>query len=579
MDVIIERDQVVKMRDGTVLKADVYRPVDDGRYPAVMERIPYGKDGARGGMVLDPVAAAASGLVVVAQDTRGQGASDGSAFYPFRDDFDDGFDTAEWIATLPFSNGKVGAYGVSYGGNSAWQAAVADPPSIGAIAPTQSPIDWSEGWKMLTRAGVLKWGLTLNWTLSAIAESQVRKYSRDPEALARRMEILADYMDNPKQLLEMVPLTSVGEIFRDLIGPVDSAQGAPLEYFDDVLYRRVPKAWQNGIGYERSHARVRVPVFLTAGWYDVILGHDLDHFARMRATGASPEARDETRLLIGPWSHGNFTNVVGQVDFGRRSMGASIDMGFGISPTLIEWFRSKLGGEPTGATIEGVAGPRVRVFVQGVNRWRDSDDWPFPGTRFVNWYLRGDGGLSPEAPRPDEGFDAFVFDPRDPCPTCGGDLVKPPTFPPGPVDQSPILGRRDVLTYTSDVLAHDVEVIGPVTAVVYGATSGSGTDWAIKLCDVDESGLTINVCDGIARTEPVADAGAQRVAIDMWGTAMMFRAGHRIRVLVTSSDFPRYERNPNTGENPWEATVFEPALQRVFHDSQRASYVVLPTIG
>ena len=251
-----------------------------------------------------------------------------------------------------------------------------------------------------------------------------------------------------------------------------------------------------------------------------------------------------------------------------------MDLGFGISPTLIEWFRSKLGGEATGAE-----GPRVRLFVQGVNRWRDFDDWPVPGARSVNWYLRGDGGLSPEAPGADEGFDAFVFDPRDPCPTCGGDLAKPPTFTPGPLDQAPILGRRDVLTYTSDVLEHDVEVIGPVTAVVNGATSGVGTDWVVKLCDVDENGRTINVCDGIARTDPVRDAGPQPCSVDMWGTAMVFRAGHRIRVIVTSSDFPRYERNPNTGENPWEATVFEPALQRVFHDSQRASYVVLPVMG
>ena len=180
VDVIVERDQEVKTRDGTVLRADVYRPRAEGRFPTAMMRIPYGKDGARASEVLDPVDAAASGLAVVVQDTRGQGRSEGSAFYPFRDDFQDGFDTCEWIAGLPFSNGRVGAYGVSYGGNSSWQVAVARAPSLGAIAPIQSPIDWVEGWKMLTRNGVLKWGLTLNWTLVNIAESQVHSTALPP---------------------------------------------------------------------------------------------------------------------------------------------------------------------------------------------------------------------------------------------------------------------------------------------------------------------------------------------------------------------------------------------------------------
>jgi putative CocE/NonD family hydrolase len=576
MDVIIERDQVVKMRDGTILRADVYRPTEQGVYPAVMQRIPYGKDGARASQILDPVAAAASGLVVVVQDTRGQGRSEGSAFYPFRDDFDDGFDTSEWIARLPFSNGRVGAFGVSYGGNSSWQVAVAAPPSLGAIAPAQSPIDWIDGWQMLARDDVLKWGLTLGWTLGSIAESQVRKYARNQRELAHKLEVLAAYMDDFANLAATVPLTSVATMLRDLVGPGDTAGGAPLGYLDDVLHRRTPAEWDAGLGYARSHERVQVPVFLTAGWYDVILGHDLDHFVRMRRGGATREAREQTRLLIGPWSHSNFTNVVGQLDYGRRAMGASLDMGLGISETLIGWFKSKL-GQP----VRPDDGPRVRLFVQGINRWRDEDDWPLSAARPEPWFLRAGGRLSPEAPGPDEGTDAFVFDPLDPCPTCGGDLVKPPTYAPGPVDQRSILGRRDVLVYTSDVLEHDVQVIGPVVARLTVATTGKGTDWVVKVCDVDPGGRTINVCDGIARSQPstTADGRPFECELDLWTTAMVFRAGHRIRVIVTSSDFPRYERNPNTGQAPWEATVFEPALQRVFHDSARMSCVVLPVVS
>ena len=315
-------------------------------------------------------------------------------------------------------------------------------------------------------------------------------------------------------------------------------------------------------------------MFLTAGWYDVILGHDLDHFGRMRREGASSVAREGTRLLVGPWSHGNLTNIVGELDFGRRATGASIDMGLGVSPTLIEWFKSKLAG-----LDEPDESPRVRLFVQGIDRWRDAEDWPLAAANATRWYLRGGWRLSPEAPGVDEGFDAFVFDPRDPCPTCGGDLVKPPRYVPGPVDQAPILGRRDVMVYTSEPLERDVTVIGPVTALIHGATSGVSTDWVVKLCDVDERGRTINVCDGIVRTDPGEAGTLVASQVDMWGTAIVFRPGHRIRVIVSSSDFPRYERNPNTGQNPWETTILEPALQRVFHDGERASHVVLPTIS
>jgi putative CocE/NonD family hydrolase len=241
---------------------------------------------------------------------------------------------------------------------------------------------------------------------------------------------------------------------------------------------------------------------------------------------------------------------------------------------LIEWFKSKLGGVATPDES-----PRVRLFVQGVNRWQVEEDWPLPGATATKWYMRFGGRLTPEPPAVDEGFDTFVFDPRDPCPTCGGDLVKPPSYVPGPVDQAPILGRRDVLVYTSDPLEHDVTVIGPVHALVHGATTGASTDWVVKLCDVDERGGTINVCDGIVRTDPRRSEARLPSDVDMWATAVVFRAGHRIRVVVTSSDFPRYERNPNTGQNPWETTVLEPVLQRVFHDGQSPSCVVLPTVS
>lgn len=576
--VVIERDVSIAMRDGVVLRADIYRPAiipTDG-LPAVMERTPYGKDRSRLSQVLDPVRAAEAGLVVVAQDTRGQGRSDGAAFYPFRDDFVDGYDTAEWIASQPFSNGRVGAYGVSYGGNASWQAAVAAPPSLGAIAPVMSPIDWTDGWQVLTRDGVLKWGLTLAWTVDHIFESQVRRFVR-PDTLRTGLEAAAGLIDDFESLARTVPLTAVGDRLRELVvelagGEGQAGAGDVLQYFDDVVRRR-PLPLANGSPVRgRTHAAVKVPVRLTAGWYDVILGHDLEHFRRMREHST---ARAATRLTIGPWSHSNFTNLVGELDFGRRSMGASLDLGASISSDLVEWFRSELTASPL--TPDDT--PPVRAFMQGIDRWRFEDDWPPPGMVPEAWHLHGGGRLDRTAPAWEPASDTFVYDPADPCPTLGGDLVKPPSYVPGPVDQRPNLGRRDVLCYRSGPLERDLWLLGPVRAELVTATSGRGTDWVVKLCDVHPDGRVVNVCDGISRTGDTAGGVVDEVTIDLWATGIVLRAGHELAVIVTSSDFPRYERNPNTGTPPWEATSFDVALQHVFHTPERPSRIILPVVS
>ena len=456
MNIVIERDVPVVMRDGVTLRANVYRPADGGPFPVIMERTPYGKDAPRPSAVIDAVRAAGQGVAVVVQDVRGQAGSEGGSFYMFRDEFTDGFDSVEWAAAQSFCNGHVGLYGTSYGANTSWQAAIADPPALGAIAPTQAPIDYVEGWPWLTRDGVLKWGLTLNWTLAAIVESQIRRHSA-PRELDARMEAFAALLDDPDELFAMTPLLKVGEVLQEVIGPATDGGDAPLSFFRRVVERDIPPEWRGGVGHDRGHTRVRVPAFITASWYDVILGHDLEHWARMQRDAATPAAREHTRMLIGPWSHGMFLNVVGELDFGRRAMGGSLDMGADLGTLQVEWFKRRLVDTPPSEPD----GPRVKLFVQGINRWRDEDDWPLARARSTDWFLHPRGGLSPDAPSPDDGDDAFVYDPLDPCPTRGGDLVKPPDFAPGPLDQAPILGRRDVLVYTSDVLDRDVEVTGP----------------------------------------------------------------------------------------------------------------------
>ncbi len=313
------------------------------------------------------------------------------------------------------------------------------------------------------------------------------------------------------------------------------------------------------------------------------LGADLAHYRQMKTSAATEEARRQTRLIVGPWSHGMFLNVVGDLDFGLRSNGLFLDLREDVTALNLRWFGQRLKGIPTGIDDE----PPVKLFVQGVNRWRYEDAWPLARAVPTPWYLGSDGRLGPEPPRRDEAADAYVYDPADPCPTRGGALLLPRTYPAGPVDQASILGRRDVLLYSSEPLPRDLEVTGPVKTVLYAATSARDTDWVVKLCDVSPNGRTYNVCDGILRARYRASWEAptlimpdavERYEVDLWATSWVFLAGHRLRLLVTSSDFPRYDRNPNTGALGVEATTTAPAQQRIFHDGERASHVLLPVI-
>jgi hypothetical protein len=333
----------------------------------------------------------------------------------------------------------------------------------------------------------------------------------------------------------------------------------------------------------RTHREVRVPALITAGWYDCLLSDDLSHFVAMRDGAGTAEAREHTKLIVGPWSHGMFLSSVGELDFGMRTSGLFLDLREDMTNLRLRWFKRWLAGEKTGIDDE----PPVKLFVQGVNRWRNEDGWPLARAKATPWYLHAGGRLAPDKPASEANPDSYVYDPQDPCPTRGGNLLMPGTYARGPVDQAPILGRRDVLSYTSEPLTTDVEVTGPVRAVLHASTSGRDTDFVVKLCDVHPDGRTFNVCDGIVRArfrsgvdrpQAVEPDTVNTYDIDLWSTSIVFGAGHRIRVLVTSSDFPRYDRNPNTGELGTEATTTVPALQRIFHDAGAPSHVVLPIV-
>jgi putative CocE/NonD family hydrolase len=573
VDVVVEKNIATAMRDGTLLRSDVYRPATPGRYPVLVQRTPYGKEmWPLTAATLDPVRAAAAGFVVVIQDVRGRWASDGGDFSPYRDELADGAETVAWASGLPYGNGRVGAYGVSYAGATAWHAAVGAPESFGAISATTAPNDFFTD--HVWRGGAFLLGTLAMWSLQAIGLSAVARAYGGTDSFLASLARLVDDIDEFDRWTRYRPLRA--------FPPVRPDDPALLPFFFEILGHPLRDDYTRARSVSERHGEVRAPALILAGWHDLLLAADLQHYRSMREEAATERAREGTRLVIGPWSHGMFLNVVGELDFGLRSSGAFLDLRGDLTALQMRWFGHWLSDEPPAGEPDG---PRVRLFVQGVNRWRDADDWPVAGVNDRRLHLRSDGGLTFEPPVDGEPPDAYAYDPERPCPTRGGTLLMPRQYPAGPVDQEPLLHRSDVLCFTSAPLDRELEVIGHVRAVLHAATSAPDTDWVVKLCRVDSRGRTLNVCDGILRASyrrspservPVEPGAVERYEVDLWATAIAFAPGERLRVLVTSSDFPRYDRNPNTGELGVEAASSVPALQRIFHDRAHPSHLVLP---
>jgi uncharacterized protein len=568
--VIVDHDIPATMRDGTTLRADVYRPDGAGRHPVLLQRTPYGKDrSALTGLTLDPIRAARQGYAVVIQDVRGRFASEGGPFNPYLDERADGGDSVTWAAQLDCSDGEVGVYGLSYMGGAAWSAAAMAPPALRAVSAFTAPYDlWNNHF---WRGGALNLGLLAHWATAVIGPAALRRAGGSFEDLLR----LADDVDAYAEQTRHQPLTDYP--------PARPETPDLLPFFFEALRHPTRDGYGSTALVAGRHRHIAVPALIVAGWHDALLAGDLAHFRAMRDRAGTEQARRATRLVVGPWSHAMFGAVVGEVDFGLRAAGSLLDLREDLTDLQLRWFDRRLKGLPNGIDEE----PPVRIFVQGRNRWRDEDDWPPARARPTALHLRSGGMASFAGPDSHEAPDTYVYDPADPCPTRGGSLLMPAQYPRGPVDQAPVLARHDVLAYTTAPLAENLEVTGPVRAILWAATDAPDTDWVVKLCDVHPDGRTLNVCDGILRAslrgsphsrEPVTPDLPLQYQVDLWATSMVFRAGHRIRVLVTSSDFPRYDRNPNTGEPSTSTSGGHPARQHVFHDARHPSHVLLPIV-
>lgn len=544
----VERDLSVPMRDGVVLRADAYLP-DDGRaVPAVLSRTPYDRSFPPAAhAALEPERAVDAGLAVVCQDVRGQHGSDGE-FNPFQSEGEDGFDSVEWVAAQPWCSGSVGMAGRSYPAATQWRAALERPPHLKALFPVVVGSDYYDGW--IYQGGAFEFGFNLFWV----------HLMADPKA---RGSLDEHYRHLPISDPPLLADSPAGRFYREWL--------AHPAY--DEHWRR--------LSVRGRYGDVQVPAFNVGGWYDIFLGGTLENFTRMRAEGGTDEARRDTRLLIGPWGHGSAFGTYPDHHFREFGRETRIDLG----EIQLAWFGAHLlGGEP-------YDGPPVRIFVMGENLWRDEEDWPLSRASPERWFLRADGALSTEAPA-DEPEDEYVYDPRDPAPTVGGPTSLPGRMmrpSAGPLDQAAVERRPDVLVYTSAPLEQPLEVTGPLELVLHAATSAPDTDFVGKLCDVDPDGSSRILAEGVLRARYRDGFDSPRLLepgrvyeyrIDLVATSNVFLPGHRIRLDVTSSSFPRFDRNANSGRPLGEDTEdsLKPARQRVFHDGDRPSHLVLPVV-
>lgn len=555
--VAIQQGVSAEMRDGVSLVADVYRPVSDEVFPVLLERTPYNRT-----VEVQPAnELAAHGYIVVIQDTRGRYAS-GGEFYPFRNESADGYDTVEWAAKLAQSNGKVGMFGGSYVGATQMLAAMAVPPHLVSIFPYVTASEYYDGWTYQNGAW-MQW-FSSSWT-SGLAIDTMRRQAESTQA--------------PKDWVNTLPLRD----YAVLNVPQPSSL-AP--YFRDWLEHERDDAYWQQWRVSDNYSRMTVLGLHGGGWHDLFLKGSIKNYIGLRQQASTAEVRAGQRLIVGPWAHAPTSPAgkIGDVVFGKDAV-------LDHPATALKWFDYSL----KGIKNEYSSGAPVRLFIMGDNVWRDEQEFPLARTRYTKYYLHstkgansisGDGGLSVTAPAA-ERKDEFDYDPKNPVRTIGGRLCCGQAIPPGPADQRPNESRSDVLVFSTPPLTEDTEVTGFITLQLYASTSAVDTDFTALLVDVDERGYARFLTDGIVRARYrestkqaslVTPGKIYQYTIDLWATGNVFKAGHRIRLYVSSSNFPRFNRNLNTGEDIFSSSRSVAAHQTIYHDRDHPSALILPVI-
>ena len=541
------------MRDGVVLRADLYRPAMGERFPVLLMRtyyhnqVPFKVDWA--------VKCARAGYAVVLQDIRGRFDSDGF-WRPYVDDPQDGHDTLQWIGSQPWCDGNIGTFGVSYDGFTSTLSAPLGSPCLKAMMPFASQED---NYGHIRNQGVLELWNAVNFAAMGQRAHATSLWSAvDIETVWKRLPLLTlmdDIVDRP--------------FYRKVIEHYT---------FDDF--------WKS-YSLKGKYKDVKAPAYNLTGWYDNLLHEGFKQFRGWSQEGGSPEVRARSRLLVGPWTH-YYISSGGGVDYGSDLNFIPEEM-VDTSDEILRWFDQRLKGIDTGIDDE----PPLKLFVMGANVWRQEDEWPLPNTQFTRFYLHsggranslfGDGVLRMAPPGPGKP-DTYDYNPADPVPSWGGQ-IQPPAMS-GPRDRRSVERRDDLLVYTSDPLQQDTEVTGPVDLLLYASSSAPDTDFTVTLVDVHPAGKATILCEGIVRARfresverptLVEPGKIHPYHISLWETSNSFKAGHRIRVEVSSSNFPRFDRNLNTGNPPGFDAEIRVATQTIYHDRDHPSHIVLPIV-
>lgn len=577
-NVLIENDVETRLSDGTVLRSTVYRPAAEGeRFPVLLTRTPYGRDLGVNSAYFNPATIAAAGFAVILQDVRGRFGSDGT-FEPAEHEADDGAETVEWAAELPYSTGKVGMWGRSYFGETQWRAARRRPRGLSALAPGICAAGSADNGGLF-RGGVFELGARMSWGHGSISLNElIRECGGDRERLAREMEawreLDASFADGSAH--DTLPLNDLksraGTFMQSYIIPSTGEDPGG----------EVSRAWD-----WPCDEPVPLPTLNIGGWYDIFLPNTLGQYRLQLEASRLDPAIPRPRLILGPWSHINFTGTFPDVAFAGASSAAV--GGYGdLSSIHANWFRHVLDGAPEPAV------PPALMFFLGENQWRGYDELPEPNGR-LELFLGEDGSLLSEAGV--GGAVEYDYDPLDPVPATGGATMHlGPDFA-GPQDQWPVEEREDVIVFTTAPLTEPLTVFGEVSATLFASSSAVDTDFVVRLCRVTPDGQSMNLADGIVRAswrdacagDGVFRAGPPRrrlipwqleeFAVNLWATACTFQAGDRIRVQVTSSCHPRWIRNLNTEARALDSSDTVVARQHIAFGSLTPSRITLGVLS
>ncbi|MFN0180868.1 MAG: CocE/NonD family hydrolase [Gemmatimonadales bacterium] len=581
----VDRAVMVPMRDGVRLSTDLYFPIGiDGKLPVVLMRTPYNKKLLYNRQWGDAAYVfAGQGYAVAVQDVRGRYESEGTYFFSGQEP-QDGYDATDWVSKQPWSTGKVGTYGCSYLGEVQYQQARLRHPNLTAMIP-QGAGPTKYRYFGVTSGGVLELAVTSGWFYT----QGTKVFYRPPPGLSREHFLETLDLFNPAPTLPTIDLNALWKTLP-VVDILKKAKAPPTEY-EAVASHGPGDPWWDSLGYVRDDDRFDVPALHINSWYDMGVAETLELFNLLATNAETARGRDNQYAVISPTTHCVSERMTERTVVGERDLG---DARFDYWNLYLQWFDHWLKGADNGVT----ARPKLQLYAMGRNQWRGEAAWPLARAVPTDYYLHsggransrwGDGVLSLQLPK-NEPPDSFVYDPAQPVPTSGGALCAACAAGQtreGGIDQSDIETRHDVLVYTTAPLERGVEVTGPIEATLYLSSSARDTDLTAKLVDVHPDGRAFNVQEGILRVryrnsferpELMTPGAVYEVKIDLHATSNHFGPGHRIRLEVSSSNFPRFERNLNTGGRNYDETAWVVAKNQIHHSPRYRSRVRLPIV-